>query len=109
MIFGATTVVSQLKYALNRIWNVEEFTISSIGIFFLGRVISLAIVLLLSLLLLISLLAEGAVAMISSFFDHLLPSIPLALYFYLTVIYSNMIAIISIILIFKLMPDVQTS
>jgi len=107
MIFGATTVVSQLKYALNRIWNVEEFTISSIGIFFLGRVISFAIVLLLSLLLLISLLAEGAVAMISSFFDHLLPTIPLDLYFYLTVISSNLIAMISFMLIFKILPDVK--
>lgn len=107
MIFGATTVVNQLKYALNRIWNVEEFTISSIGIFFLARVISFATVLLLSLLLLISLLAEGAVAMISSFFDHLLPTIPLDLYRYLTMISSNLIAMISFMLIFKILPDVH--
>src|SRR5690625_7993134 len=100
MIFGATTVVSQLKYALNRIWNVEEFTVSSIGIFFLGRVISFAIVLLLSLLLLISLLADGAVAMSSSYFDLLLPTIRLDVYFYLTVISCNLIAMSSFLLHF---------
>lgn len=107
IIFGATTVISQLKMALNKIWNVKDVKIHSIWNFVFDRLISFGMILVFSLLLIASLLAEVTLGIIGRFFIDLLPEIRLDLIKLINQIGTVGIAILSFTLIFKILPDVH--
>ncbi len=107
IIFGATTVISQLKMALNKIWNVKDVKIHSIWNFAFNRLISFGMILLLTLLLIASLLAEATLGIIGRFFIDLLPEFQLDLVKFITQIGTVGFAILAFTLIFKILPDVH--
>jgi len=107
IIFGATTVISQLKMALNKIWNVKDIKINSIWNFVFNRLISFGMILVFSLLLIASLLAEVTLGIIGRFFIDLLPEIRLDLIKLINQIGTVGIAILAFTLIFKILPDVH--
>lgn len=107
VIFGATTVISQLKHTLNRIWNVAEVKIHSVWHFLLNRLLAFAMIILFSLLLLTSLAAELAIKIAAGYFDEILPNMPLDLYNLIVQFITIGFAIIFFTLIFKILPDVH--
>jgi membrane protein len=98
LLFGATGVVGQLQDALNTIWEVKEKKSGIKGIF-LGRILSLAMILAIGFLLLVSLVISAALTALSDTFGtgailralHLIVSIGVV-----TVLFA---------MIFKYLPD----
>lgn len=107
VVFGATTVISQLKITLNRIWNVSDVKINSIWNFLLNRLLSFGMIIVFSLLLISSLLAEAAVALIAEFFAGLLPVFELNIYRFAARFGTILFAVVFFTLIFKILPDVH--
>lgn len=107
VIFGATTVISQIKTTLNKIWNVEDITINSVWHFLLNRLLSFGMIIVLSLLLLTSLIAELVLAIVASYFQELFPAIQLNLYGIIAQAITLVFAVSFFTLIFKILPDVH--
>jgi len=106
LIFGATTVITQLKNSLNVIWNVESVEINSIWNFLLNRLLSFGVIILVTALLVISLLAEVIIGVITEFFSQTLPSLNFDLYLIVSELTTIAFAVIFFALIFKILPDV---
>lgn len=107
LIFGATTVISQLKATLNNIWYVGELKIHSVWNFLLSRLVSFGMILLFSLLLLASLAAEATLVVITGFFADLFPHVRLDIYRYISKFLTGGFAVLFFTLIFKILPDVH--
>lgn len=107
IIFGATTVISELKIALNRIWNVKEIKINSVWNFLFNRLLSFGMIILFSVLLLTSLLAEAAFGTIGNWLMNFLPDFGLDYYKAATQIGTIIIATVAFTLIFNILPDVH--
>lgn len=107
LIFGATTVISQLKATLNNIWYVGELKIHSVLNFLLSRLVSFLMIILLSLLLLVLLGAEAALAIIAGIFSDLLPEIQWDLFKYLSRLVTFGFSVLFFTIIFKILPDVH--
>ena len=106
LIFGATTVITQLKNSLNVIWNVESVEINSIWNFLLNRLLSFGVIVLVTILLIVSLLAEVIIGVITEFFSQTLPSLNFDLYLIVSELTTIAFAVIFFALIFKILPDV---
>lgn len=107
VIFGATTVISQLKKTLNRIWNVSDVQINSVWNFLLNRVLSFGMIILISILLLLSLLAEAVIAIISGFLMDIIPYVDIDFFLVVSEIATIGFAVCFFTLIFKILPDVH--
>lgn len=107
IIFGATTVVGELKTALNRIWNVKEIRINSVWNFLFNRLLSFGIIILLSLLLITSLVAEAAFNTVGDWLINFLPDFGLDYYQVATQIGTIIIATVAFTLIFNILPDIH--
>lgn len=107
VIFGATTVISQLKITLNKIWNVADITINSIWHYLLNRLLAFGMIILFSLLLLTSLAAEFVLAIGSTYFSELFPNLQLNIYGIIAQLVTLIFAITFFTLIFKILPDVH--
>jgi len=107
VIFGATTVISQLKTTLNRIWNVTEVKMNSIWHFLLNRLLSFGMIILFSLLLISTLIAEAAVAIVAGFFVDILPAYEIDIYRVSARFGTVLFSILFFTLIFKILPDVH--
>lgn len=107
VVFGATTVFTQLKFTLNRIWKVEEVHISSVWSFLLNRLMSFGVIILMSTLLIASLLAEAIIGFVSGIFSPALLSIDLDLYKIISELVTLSFAVLFFTLIFKVLPDVN--
>lgn len=107
IVFGATTVINQLKHTLNRIWNIHRIRIHTVSSFLLNRLLSFGMILLFTALLGASLLAEGLVSIMGTFFQEQFPLVPLDVYRILSQSTTLGLAVISFLLIFKILPDVH--
>lgn len=107
VIFGATTVISQLKSTLNKIWNVADVTINSVWNFLLNRLLAFGMIIVFSLLLLTSLAAELLLTVSSTYLTDILPLVPLNLYGVIAQAVTVIFAVIFFTLIFKILPDVH--
>lgn len=107
MIIGATTVINQLKYVLNMVWEVREVHIHSVWQIVINRLISFGIIILLSLLLLTSLLAESILSVAIPFFQQFLPDFTLQIFHYVSQISTIIFASAFFTLVFKILPDVH--
>ncbi|WP_069132837.1 YihY/virulence factor BrkB family protein [Rhodohalobacter halophilus] len=107
VIFGATTVISQIKTTLNKIWNVDEIKINSAWHFLLNRLLSFGMIIVLSLLLLTSLVAELLLAIAASYFQELFPAFEIDMYGVIAQIITILFAVSFFTLIFRILPDVH--
>ncbi len=107
IIFGATTVISQMKISLNRIWNVREIKINSFYHFLFNRVLSFLMILIFSALFIFSLIAESVLAVISGMLADYFPGIEIELIVLISQFVTISFAILSFTLIFKILPDVH--
>lgn len=107
VIFGATTVISQLKFTLNKIWNVTDITINSVWHFLLNRLLAFVMIIVFSLLLLTSLAAEFILTIGTSYFNEILPDLQFNIYGIIAQLVTLVFASIFFTLIFKILPDVH--
>ena len=107
VVFGATTVISQLKVTLNKIWTVYEVKMNTVWHFLFTRLLSFAMIILLSLLLISSLIAEAAIAIVAGFFIQFLPDLPIDIIRITTRLGTVSFAVLFFTLIFKILPDVH--
>jgi membrane protein len=107
ILFGATTVIMQLKVALNKIWNVDFISMNSIKNFLYNRLISFGVIMLFSLLLVSSLLAEAFLGIASGYISELIPFINLETLILSTRLGTVVFAMIGFAFIFKILPDVH--
>lgn len=107
ILFGATTVIMQLKVALNKIWNVQDVTMNTLKNFLFNRFLSFGIIMLFSLLLVTSLLAEAFLGIASGFIYDYIPFINLETLIMSTKIGTVGFAMLGFALIFKILPDVH--
>lgn len=107
IIFGATTVISQLKIALNKIWNVRQVKINSIYNFMFNRGLSFLMILMFSTLFVTSLIAESVLVVISDLLTESWPAINLDYLMNATQIGTIGFATLAFTLIFKILPDVH--
>jgi membrane protein len=105
--FGATTVISQLKIALDRIWNVKEVKMNSVWKFLVNRLQSFGMILIFSFLLILSLIAEAVLGVAGEFFTTLFPNFKLDLFVFINKTGTAGFAILAFTLIFKILPDVH--
>jgi len=105
LIFGASGLFNHLKEALNTIWGVEEKHQGIAG-FFINRLISILMILVIGLLLLAAVLASTAVAALVKFFGPLLPMGPKQLHF-IDLGLSFVVLTVLFAIIFKALPDVK--
>lgn len=70
LLFGATGVVTQLKDALNTIWNVEEKRSEGIGGLVKDRLLSMAMVLGVGFLLLVTLVFDAMISAMGAYFEQ---------------------------------------
>lgn len=105
--FGATTVISQLKIALDRIWNVREVKMKSVWKFLLNRLLSFGMILLISFLLILSLITEAVLGVVGSIFMENLPDFKIDFFIYLNQAGTLAFAVLAFTLIFKILPDVH--
>lgn len=73
LLFGATSVFSQIHSSLNLIWNIKGNAKQPILRFFMQRIFSLAMIVSLSFLLLVSLIVHTALAVFSNYLNTNLP------------------------------------
>lgn len=107
ILFGASTVVMQLKVALNKIWNVHSVSMNTFKNFLFNRLISVGLIIIFGLLLILSLLAEAFLGIASGFISDLIPLINLETLILSTRIGTVGFAMVAFALIFKILPDVH--
>lgn len=73
LLFGASQIFSELQSALNKIWEVDAFSIGGILALIRQRFFSVGLVLAIGLLLLVSLLLSAALAAVGKFMGGALP------------------------------------
>jgi membrane protein len=106
LLIGATGVFGQLQDALNIIWDVKPKPGVGLKVFFLSRLLSFAMVLVIGFLLLVSLLLSAILAAISHYFGDLIPSFQFVgqlLNFTLSFIVITLL----FAAIYKVLPDVK--
>jgi len=105
LIFGATTVISQLKTTLDVIWKSEPSRFHSVLQYFINRLISLVLILIITLLFATSLVFE---AIIDNYSDLIITLWPIYPRIFLQVVSNSISVIFSMVFfaaIFKLLPD----
>ena len=107
ILFGATTVIMQLKIALNKIWHVQSVSLNTIKSFVFNRLISFGMIMLFSLLLVTSLLAEAFLGVASGYISSLIPYTDLETLILSTRIGTVGFAMVGFAFIFKILPDVH--
>lgn len=105
LLFGATTVVSQLRSSLNTIWNVPDSEQSGVYNYILDRGISLLIILFISSLLVGSILLEVILSFLNNFLIFVIPvGIENILQIGLPTT-SMLLSVVLFAILFKFLPD----
>lgn len=106
LVFGATGVFFQLKFAMNNIWNVAARKANFMQLV-LDRVISLGMVFVLGLLLLIAMVISTVLKMISDKVEEFMPNITGFMINVANFCVSFFIITTLFAAIFKLLPDIK--
>ncbi len=109
MLFGATTVLAQLRSSLNAFWDVRAKPMrSDVANFFLTRLLSLGMLLTIGFLLLASLLASIALGAVIQYANAWIP-VPTPLVSSVNVLVSLVVVTLMFALILRVLPDVRLS
>ncbi len=106
LLFGASSVFTELRDALNLVWGVQNSTSSGIKAMIQTRIFAFALVLGIGFLLLVSLLFSAAIAAAGKFFGGLLP-LPEALLHLLNTVVSFIAVTVLFALLYKVVPDMR--
>lgn len=106
LLFGAAGVFSQLRDALNTIWEVQPKPGRPVKGFIRQNILSFTMVLAIGFLLLVSLIISAILAAINSYFSHLLPGFDL-LWRIANFIISFGVTTFLFAMLFKFLPDAK--
>jgi membrane protein len=106
ILFGATGVFTELKAALNQIWNAEPKKSSGIWGFLKDRLLSFGMVASIGFLLLVSLLINAALAGVTKYFSGFIPIPPTVIHTLYSVISLGLVTVL-FALLFKVLPEVK--
>ncbi len=107
ILFMATTIITQLKNALNNIWNVDiKPDDSSIKRFIINRLLALALILIFASLFLLSMVMEFTLNILASYLDPIIPG-GVGIWSKLNSVFSFLVMVILFGIIFKMLPDIQ--
>ncbi len=106
LLFGATSVVAELRYSMNIIWDVPADPDAGIKDVLKERSYALAVVLGCGFLLLVSLVVSASLAAMGKFMDSWLP-LPEFLLFALNLLVALLVLTGIFAVLFKVLPDVQ--
>jgi membrane protein len=106
LLIGATSVFAQLQDSLNAIWKVRPIPGRSVATLFRQRVVSFAMILVISFLMLVSLMLTAVLAAVSEFAHTRLPG-GAALWQWLNSGLSFALVTLLFGAIYKILPDVK--
>jgi membrane protein len=94
LILAATSVVAELRAALNIIWDAPPLRRTAIGRFLWARLLSLALIAVLGFLLLVSLIVSAALAAVQDWLNRIAPDLTVFLFFGNDVIFLALTALL---------------
>jgi membrane protein len=106
LAFASTTVIAQLKHALNLVWRIRPKEGATLRHFIKTRLVAMAIVLTLALLLIISLIGDAILDYVWSPMYGRVPGEAL-LYGWINYIGFVLILLCMILIIYKVLPDIE--
>jgi membrane protein len=111
LLFGATTVFTQLQSSLNQIWDVKTAvkTVTRRGLLWSlirTRLLSLALVLVLGFLLLVSLVVSAVLAAFQGYLSRVFPGGG-TLWQIANLVVSLLVISVLVAMVYRLLPDVQ--
>lgn len=106
LAFASTTVIAQLKHALNLIWRIRPKEGATLRHFIKSRLVAMAIVLTLALLLIVSMIGDAILDFIWIPLQERLPGEAL-LYSWINYIGFIVILLCMILIIYKVLPDIE--
>ena len=106
LLLGATGAFTQLKAAMNRVWNVTETPAEGIVDLIRSRFLSFAMVLGIGFLLLVSLLLNAGLTALGEALQGVLPG-SVALLYVLNTTLSLVVTTVLFAMVFKVLPDAE--
>lgn len=106
LVFSATTIFISLQEALNRIWDVEAVPEKGLIKFIINRVLSFGMILSLGFILLVSFLLDTALELVFGKLQNAIGREPTLWLDIMGSILSFGVALLVVMLIFKVLPDV---
>lgn len=107
LLFGATTLLSQLKQTLNIIWGIQNPNISTVWHFLWDRLIGLLFIGVLSLLFLAGLISESIIYNLESFFIPLLGNTNVFFVQLGSSLTNVLLAVAFFAAMFRILPDLE--
>lgn len=107
ILFGATTVIAQLKSSLNAIWEVPARKHHAVYQYLFDRLLSFAVIIITTVLFISVLLMEAATPLITDFFDLIIPNFLEPLLTFGLPLSSFLLALMFFYIIFRILPDIK--
>lgn len=107
LLFGATTLLSQMKFTLNRIWGVQNQRLGTVWYFLWDRLMGLIFIGTLSLLLLAGLISESLLFGLENILNPLLGSVNLSLVQLGSKLINLFLAFAFFTVMYKILPDLN--
>lgn len=107
VIFGATTVITQLKSSLNTIWHVEERKFNVVYQYLIDRAVSFLIIIITTALFICVLFLEAVTPLITNFFDFFIPDAFVSFLILGLPVSSFILSLLFFYIIFRILPDVR--
>jgi membrane protein len=107
IFIGATVVFIEIQDSLNRIWGVKPKPKRGLLKLITNRILSFSMVISIGFLMLVSLMINSLLSALSGFLQHNFPQIPVAVYQFLSFIFTFLIITVLFVLMFKFLPDAK--
>lgn len=102
-IFIATTLLSVVRNAIHKIWNVNQSPERKLRHRIKGRLIGVVMILLMGILFVIALMMDTAIAVFRNYLDELLPGVHVGILRILNIIFSIVVVTVWFTLVFKML------
>lgn len=107
VIFGATTVITQLKSSLNTIWHVTERKYHVVYQYLIDRAVSFLIIIITTALFICVLFLEAIAPLTTSFFDFFIPDLVVSFLIFGFPVSSFLLTLLFFYIIFRILPDIR--
>lgn len=108
-IFVATTLLSVVRSAIHRIWNIHQHEKRKLKTRLKERVIGVAIILLMGVLFLVSIVMDTAIAVFREYLQDFRPMVHFAIIRILNIIFSIVVVTSWFTILFKILPEAKVS
>lgn len=107
VIFGATTVIAQLKSSLNTIWDVTDRKYNVVYQYLIDRLISFLVIIITTALFIAVLFLEAISPVMTNFFDFFIPDFLESFLLFGLPISSFFITLLFFYILFRVLPDAR--